>query len=74
MSGLGVTATAIFGSRVVPYREPGVADAKQMPRLLDHIAARDIGKVRAGIEQERMAEAALAIHRVCPAERRPKID
>lgn len=74
MFGLSVTAAAMFRSRVVLYLEPGVADAKQMLRLLDRVAALDMGKVRAEIEQERMAEAALAIRRVCATARRGKID
>ena len=72
MFGLSGTATVIFRERVVPYLEPGIPDAGQLARLLDRIAALDIGKIHAEIEQERLAEVALATRRVCPTARRSK--
>lgn len=73
MFGLSSTATAIFRERVVLYLEPGIPDAGQLDRLLVRIDALDIGKVHAEIEQQRLAETALATRRVCPTARRGKL-
>jgi len=71
--GLGGTATAIFRGRIVMYLEPGLPDPGRLTQLLDGIAALDIERVRAEIEQERSARESLAVHRVCPATRRGKM-
>jgi hypothetical protein len=74
MFGLSGTATAIFRGRVGMYLEAGLPAADQLTRLLDGIAALDIEHVRAEIEQERSARDSLAVHRVCPATRRGKLE
>ena len=74
MFGLSGTATAIFRGRVGMYLEQGLPDADQLARLLDGIAAMDMECVRAEIEQERSARESLAVHRVCPATRRGKLE
>ena len=71
--GLRGSATAIFRTRVGMYLEPGLPAAGQLARLLDGIAALDMERVRAEIEQERSARESLAVHRVCPATRRGKL-
>lgn len=73
MFGQHGTATAIFRERVVLYLEPGIPDAGQLDRLLVSIDALDIGKVHAEIEEQRLAEIALATRRVCPTARRGKL-
>jgi hypothetical protein len=72
MFGLGGTATAIFRRRVGMYLEAGLPAADQLVRLLDGIAALNMERVQAEIEQERAARESLAVHRVCPATRRAK--
>jgi hypothetical protein len=72
--GLSGTATAIFRARVGMYLEPGLPAAGQLARLLDGIAALDMDRVRAEIEQERSAREALTVHRACPATRRGKLE
>ena len=56
------------------YLEAGLLGADQLSRLLDGIAAMDMERVRAEIEQERSARESLAVHRVCPATRRGKME
>jgi hypothetical protein len=73
MFGLSDSATAIFRNRVVFYLEPGIPSAGQLGGLLDRVLAVDFDRVRAEIEQQRAAEAALATHRVCPTARRGKL-
>jgi hypothetical protein len=72
--GLSATAIAIFRGRIVMYLEPGLPDAGRLTQLLDGIAALDIERVRTEIEQERSARESLAVHRVCPATRRGKLE
>jgi hypothetical protein len=72
--GLRGTATAIFRGRVGMYLETGVPAADQLARLLDGVAALNMERVRAEIEQERSAAESLAVHRVCPATRRGKLE
>lgn len=72
--GLRGTATAIFRGRVGMYLETGLPPAGQLARLLDSVAALDMERVRAEIEQERSAAESLAVHRVCPAMRRGKFE
>ena len=73
MFGLGETATAIFRGRVVMYLEQGLPAAERLARLLDGIAALDMKRVQAELEQERAARESLAVHRACPATRRGKL-
>lgn len=72
MFGLSATATGIFRQRIVLYLEAGVPDSDRLGQLLDRIAALDISKVRAEIDEER-ARAALSTHLVCPTARRGKM-
>jgi len=72
MFGLNGSATAIFRERVVVYLEPGIPAAGNMCVLLDRVAALDMARAHAEIEQERATRAALATHRVCPTARRGK--
>ena len=74
MFGLDGTAAAIFRRRIVMYLEPGLPDAGRLTHLLDGITALDMEHVQAEIEQERLAREALAVHRVCPATRRGKLE
>jgi len=74
MFGLRGTATAIFRGRVGMYLEAGLLGADQLARLLDGITAMDMERVRAEIEQEKSARESLAVHRVCPATRRGKLE
>lgn len=74
MFGLSGTAMAIFRGRVGMYLEAGLPAADQLARLLDGIAALNMERVRAEIEQERLAGESLAVHRVCPATRRGKLE
>lgn len=73
MFALSGTATAIFRGRVGMYLEAGLPAADQLTRLLGGIVALDMERVRAEIEQERLARESLAVHRVCPATRRGKL-
>ena len=73
MFGLSATATAIFRGRIGMYLEPGLPAADQLASLLDGIAALDMQRVQAELEQERSARESLAVHRVCPATRRGKL-
>ena len=73
MFGLSGTGTAIFRKRVGMYLESGLPAAAQLVRLLDGIAAVDMQRVQAELEQERAARESLAVHRVCPATRRGKL-
>ena len=74
MFGLGGTATAIFRGRVGMYLEAGLPDADQLVLLLDGVAVLNMERVQAEIEQERSARESLAVHRVCPATRRGKLE
>ena len=72
--GLSGTATAIFRGRVGMYLESGMPAGDRLARLLDGIAALNMERVRAEIEQETSARESLAVHRVCPATRRGKLE
>lgn len=74
MFGVRGTATAIFRRRVGMYLETGLPPAAQLARLLDGVAALNMERVLAEIEQERSAAESLAVHRVCPATRRGKLE
>ena len=73
MSGFSGTGTAIFRGRVGMYLEPGLPAADRLVTLLDGIAALDMRRVQAELEQERAALESLAMHRVCPTTRRGKL-
>ncbi len=73
MFGLHGTATAIFRGRIGMYLATGLPAADQLERLLDGVAALNMERVRAEIEQETARES-LAVHRVCPATRRGKLE
>jgi hypothetical protein len=72
--GLRGPATAIFRGRVGMYLETGMPAADRLARLLDGVAALNMERVRMEIEQERSAAESLAVHRVCPATRRGKLE
>lgn len=72
--GLSGTATAIFRGRVVMYLDSGLPAADRLARLLNGVAALNMERVRAEIEQEKVARESLAVHRVCPATRRGKLE
>ncbi len=72
--GLSATATAIFRGRIGMYLEAGLPAADQLARLLDAIGGLNMERVRAEIEQEKSARESLAVHRVCPATRRGKLE
>ena len=74
MFGLDGTAAAIFRRRIVMHLESGLPDAGRLTRLLDGILALDMERVQSEIEQERLARESLAVHRVCPAMRRGKLE
>jgi len=72
--GLRGTATAIFRGRVGMYLETGLPAPGQLARLLDGVAALNMERVRTQIDQEKAARESLAVHRVCPATRRGKLE
>lgn len=72
--GLHGTATAIFRGRVGMYLEAGVPAADRLTQLLSGVAALNMDRVRAELEQERSAAESLAVHRVCPATRRGRLE
>jgi len=74
MFGLSGTATAIFRGRVGMYLEAGLPAAEHLARLLEGITALNMERVRAEIAQEKSARESLAVHRVCPAMRRGKLE
>jgi len=74
MFGLNATATAIFREHIGMYLEAGLPAPGQLVRLLDGIAALNMERVRTELEQERAARESLAVHRVCPATRRGKLE
>jgi len=71
--GLDGTATAIFRERVGMYLEPGLPAPELLERLLFAIASLDMERVRSELAQEKAARESLAVHRICPAERRGKL-
>ncbi len=74
MFALSGTATAIFRGRVGMYLEAGLPAASKLAQLLAGIAALDMERVCTQIDQERSARESLAVHRVCPATRRGKLE
>lgn len=71
MFGLGDEPTLlIFREQVVLYLEAGEHAIERIEGLLAQIRALDMHAVRAEIEEQKGAEAALRIRRVCPTTRR----
>lgn len=63
-------ALLIFREQVVLYLEQGEHSAARVDELLKQILALDMNTVRAEIEEQKRAEIALRMRRVCPATRR----
>lgn len=63
-------ALVLFREGLGLYAGPASFDDAQLDRLLGRVCALDIDAARRQIEQERLAEAALATRRVCPTARR----
>ena len=63
-------ALLIFREQVVLYLEQGEHSAARVDELLKQILALDMNAVRAEIEEQKRAETALRMRRVCPATRR----
>lgn len=70
MFGLEGSATAIFRERVVLYLDLGILGAARLSELLRGAKSLDMAKVRARLDEEKAAEAAMATHLVCPTARR----
>jgi thioredoxin 1 len=63
-------ALLIFRQEVVLYLESGEHPAERIEELLQRVQALDMEVVRAAIEEEKRAEVALRMRRVCPTARR----
>ncbi len=63
-------ALLIFRERIVLYLDQGEHDAARMTDLLQRVGALDMQRVRAQIEEEKQAELAVRMRRVCPTARR----
>ena len=63
-------ALLIFRERVVLYLDQGEHDSARMTNLLQRVAALDMQRVRAEIEEQKQAELAVRMRRVCPTARR----
>ena len=71
MFGLGAEpALLIFREQVVLYLEAGEHAIERIEGLLAQILALDMRAVRAEIEEQKRAEVALRMRRVCPTARR----
>jgi thioredoxin 1 len=71
MFGLGAEpALLIFREQIVLYLERGEHPIERIEGLLAQIRALDMGAVRAEIEEQKRAELALRMRRVCPTARR----
>jgi thioredoxin 1 len=66
-------ALLIFRDRIVLYLEHGVHAQERIEALLGQVCALDMDQVRAAIEEEKRAEVALRMRRVCPTARRGPI-
>jgi thioredoxin 1 len=64
----------ILRDKVILYSEAGALPAPQLRALIDQASALDMDAVRAAIEEEKRAEVALRMRRVCPTARRGPID
>ncbi len=60
----------IFRDRIVLYCEPGAHSGDRIEGLIAQVRSLDMDAVRAAIEQEKQAEVALRMRRVCPTARR----
>ena len=63
-------ALLIFREKVVLYLEEGDHSATRVDELLRQVLALDMNAVRAEIEEQKRAEVALGMRRVCPTARR----
>jgi thioredoxin 1 len=66
-------ALLIFRERIVLYLEKGVHAPERVEALLAQVRALDMDQVRAAIEEEKRAEVALRMRRVCPTARRGQL-
>ena len=74
MFGLGAEpAVLIFRQQVVLYVEAGEHTGGQIEGLLAQILALDMNAVRAEIEEQKRAELAVRMRRVCPTARRGRL-
>jgi hypothetical protein len=63
-------ALLIFRRQVVLYLESGVHSAERVEALVRQVQALDMEAIQAAIEEEKRAETALRMRRVCPTARR----
>ena len=70
MFGMEGSATAIFRERVVLYLDLGILAGPKLTELLGGAKSLDMAKVRARLDEEKAAQAAMATHLVCPMARR----
>jgi thioredoxin 1 len=71
MFGLGEEpALLVFRDRIVLYFETGAHGVERLTSLLTQVCALDMVRVREAIEEEKRAEVALRMRRVCPTARR----
>jgi thioredoxin 1 len=71
MFGLGEEpALLVFRDQIVLYCETGEHGTERLAGLLTQVCALDMDEVRAAIEEEKRAEVALRMRRVCPTARR----
>ena len=63
-------ALLIFRESIVLCLEEGEHSVARVDELLSRVLALDMNAVRAEIEEQKRAEAALRMRRVCPATRR----
>jgi thioredoxin len=66
----GGPALLIFRRQVVLYLESGEHPAERVEALVRQIQALDMDAIQAAIEEEKRAETALRMRRVCPTARR----
>jgi hypothetical protein len=66
-------ALLIFREKVVLYLEEGEHSVTRVDELLREIHALDMNVVRADIEEQKRAEVAVGMRRVCPTARRGSV-
>lgn len=66
-------ALLIFREQIVLYLEGGEHDSARIGDLLERISSLDMQRVKAEIEEQKQAELALRMRRVCPTTRRGSI-
>ena len=66
----GGPALLIFRRQVVLYLESGEHPAERVEALVRQVQALDMDAIKAAIEEEKRAETALRMRRVCPTARR----